>query len=298
MNSFHKIVLGTAQLGMPYGIANRTGQPDQTLATAIVRKAWENGIKEFDTAQAYGDSEFVLGTALARLGISKKARVITKLDPKLDHLNAETIFKSLDHSLRRLGNESLFGLMLHREEMLSIWDKGLAKILGSLVLSGKVERIGASIYSPDKAVEALNTDGIDMVQLPTNILDRRFENAGVFELAMKRKKQVYIRSVFLQGLILMDPSEIPTNMVFAKSVLENLDLISSGLGLTKQEVSLGYIKSEIKNANVILGTETPDQLEENITAWRKEMPKSLKSQIKTAFSSIDERILNPVFWPE
>ena len=41
----NRLVLGTAQLGMPYGIANRSGQPDASQARAIVEAAWEAGIR-------------------------------------------------------------------------------------------------------------------------------------------------------------------------------------------------------------------------------------------------------------
>ena len=63
-----RLVLGTVQLGMPYGIANRLGKPSQEVATSIVRTAWSKGIREFDTAQGYGDSETVLGKACVKLG--------------------------------------------------------------------------------------------------------------------------------------------------------------------------------------------------------------------------------------
>ncbi|NIO19559.1 MAG: hypothetical protein GTN76_02115 [Candidatus Aenigmarchaeota archaeon] len=94
----------------------------------------------------------------------------------------------MNQSLERPWFSRLFGIMLHREERLSLWDKGLGNILQAFVLSGRVETIGISIYSPNKAIKALRTEGIDMVQLPTNILDRRFEDAGVFKLADERKK--------------------------------------------------------------------------------------------------------------
>ena len=83
-NSTKRLVLGTAQLGMSYGIANSMGQPDQDVANAIVREAWDSGICKFDTAQAYGDSERVLGAALNVLGVVSVAKVISKLDPRLD----------------------------------------------------------------------------------------------------------------------------------------------------------------------------------------------------------------------
>ena len=291
-----RLVLGTAQLGLPYGIANKTGRPNQAVATAIIRETWNQGIREFDTAQAYGDSEEVLGKALAELGLSQKVKIISKFDPNLDHLNASALSRALDKSLQRLGVRNLYGIMLHREEMLSLWDKGLGKILQAFVLSGRVEKIGISVYSPEKAIQALNTEGIDIVQLPTNILDRRFENAGVFKLADEKRKTIYIRSVFLQGLILMNPEGIPEKMHFARPVIEKIESLSNDFGLSRQEIALGYIKSEMPNAHVIFGAETPSQVRENMTAWQKETPKSLGNKVRTIFATVDEQILNPVLW--
>jgi aryl-alcohol dehydrogenase-like predicted oxidoreductase len=290
------LVLGTAQIGLPYGIANKTGVPDRAIANAIVCEAWENGIEEFDTAQAYGNSESVLGEALVELGLSQKAKIISKLNPNLDHLNAPAMSRSLNQSLQRLGAQSLYGIMLHREELLSLWHKGLSEILHDLVLSGRVKQAGISVYSPDKAIQALNTEGIDMVQLPTNILDRRFENAGVFQLADQKKKQIYIRSVFLQGLLLMNPEEIPTNMAFAKPLLKKLEFLASDLGLTRQEIALGYLKSGMPNAHVIFGAETQNQVKENVISWQKRIPESLINQVRAIFPNVSEHILNPLLW--
>lgn len=292
------LVLGTAQLGFKYGIANKTGQPDQATAKAIIQTAWENSIHEFDTAQGYGISEQVLGKALSELGIAKEALVISKFDPSINHLNANAMSDALDRSIKRLRVPYLFGMMLHREEMLSLWDKGLAKILHSFISSGRVKFIGVSIYSPERAIEALNTEGIDMVQLPTNVLDRRFEKVGVFELADKKGGKVYIRSIFLQGLILMDLKEIPEKMAFAKPVLEKLESLSIDLGLTRKEMALSYIKSEIPDARVIFGADTPEHVRENLLCWEKEPLPSLGTRVKDLFNHIDERILNPALWPK
>lgn len=290
-------VLGTAQFGLPYGIANKNGMPDQIKATAIVQEAWENGIQEFDTAQGYGLSEQVLGKALSELGISKTAKVITKFDHNLDHLNVESLSHALDESLRRLGVPHLYGVMLHREELLSLWDNGLSEILLNFASSGRVKYIGVSVYSPDKAIQSLNTEGIDMVQLPTNILDRRFEKAGVFQLSEGKKKRIYIRSIFLQGLILTNPEEIPEKVAFARPVLEKLDSLSRRFGLTKQEIAIGYLKMKMPNAKMVFGADTPEHVKENLICWEKGYPLSLLSEVKRFFDSCDEKILNPVFWP-
>jgi aryl-alcohol dehydrogenase-like predicted oxidoreductase len=296
MVSSYPLVLGTAQFGLPYGIANKTGVPDQAMATDIVREAWENGIEEFDTAQAYGESESILGEALGELGLSQKAKIISKFDPNLDHLNATAMSRSLDQSLQRLGIQSLYGIMLHREELLSFWNKGLSGILHDSVLSGRVKQVGVSVYSPDKAVQALKTEGIDIVQLPTNVLDRRFEKAGIFQLADKKKRKVYIRSIFLQGLLLMDVEEIPEKMTFARPMIERFESFSRDSGLTRQEIALGYLRMEAPGAKVIFGADTPEQVRENLRTWEKDISFSLVSEVKEIFGGVDEKILNPGLW--
>ncbi len=300
MNSSSSLVLGTAQFGSNYGIANagKTGRPDQIAVDAIVQDAWENGIREFDTAQGYGKSEQALGAALSKLGVTAEALIISKFDPGLEHLNRSVLSNAMDESFSRLGVTSLYGMMLHREEMLSIWDKGLSGILHSFVMSGKIKHIGISVYSPEKAIQALNTDGIDMVQLPTNILDRRFETAGVFQIADEKRKKIYIRSVFLQGLILMDIEEVSREMFLARHVIEKLESISRNLKLSRKELALRYIKSEMPNAKVVFGADTPLHVKENVTCWGGVLSPSSVDRVKNIFDYVDEKILNPALWPD
>ncbi len=298
MKTTNKLVLGTAQLGLSYGIANKIGQPDFQMAKSIINEAWINGIREFDTAQGYGASEYVLGKVLSELDIVGKVKIISKFNPNIDHLDHHVMSNSLNESLKKIGVPEFYGMMLHREEFLSQLDKGLAKILSKLVSSGKVRHIGVSVYSPDKAVEALNTECIDMVQIPTNILDRRFEDAGVFQLAKEKKKKIYIRSIFLQGLILMDTKTIPERMAFAKPVIDKIEFLSEDLHLTKHELALGYIKSEMTDAKIVIGADTPEQVKENCEYWKKTQPESIIPMVKEHFKQIEERILNPVLWPK
>lgn len=290
------LVLGTVQLGLPYGVANRTGQPDQAVATEIVRTAWENGIREFDTAQDYGVSEAMLGLAFAKLGISAEVKVISKLDPALDHCDPQVMAQALKISLERLGVPSLYGLMLHKESLLGQWPNGLGDILRGFVVSGRVKKLGVSVYSPDSALAALNIAEIDLVQLPSNILDRRFERKNVFQLAAQRGKQVYIRSVFLQGLILMEPKDLPEHLSFARPVLEQIIALSQELGLTRQELALGYLKEIVSEAKLIVGVETPDQVLRNVAGWEKKPAVKIAPMVLKYFGNIDEKIVNPVLW--
>src|SRR5258705_3440888 len=76
-----RLALGTAQLGLSYGIANRTAQPTEAIARQIVEDSWTGGVEFFDTAQVYGTSEVVLGRCFRDLGIADRVRVVSKLDP-------------------------------------------------------------------------------------------------------------------------------------------------------------------------------------------------------------------------
>ena len=128
-----RLVIGTAQLGMKYGIASRNGQPDIKTSESIIKTAWESGIREFDTAQAYGESEHVLGDILSLLGINNKVKIASKFHPGLNHLNKYALLKALEKTLSNLKIPRLYRIILHKEEFLDLWNKGLSEILSEFV---------------------------------------------------------------------------------------------------------------------------------------------------------------------
>ena len=102
-----KIMVGTVQFGMTYGIANQQGRPSRKEVLEIIKFGYEAGICDYDTAAVYGESEEVLGQSFKDLGICHKVNVFTKIkalddeekNPKkilnmrllphwIDHLNA------------------------------------------------------------------------------------------------------------------------------------------------------------------------------------------------------------------
>jgi len=291
-----RLVLGTAQFGMRYGIANKIGQPDFLSVQSIVAEVWESGVREFDTAQAYGESERVLGKVLSSLGIAREAKVISKLHPAIDHQNSNALNLALQQTLARLGLPNLYGLMLHTEDLLDIWETGLKDTLDKFIEQGLVERIGVSVYSPQKAARALRTNGISLVQLPSNLLDRRFEKAGVFHEAKSFGKEIYVRSVFLQGLLLMSDSDLPASMRFATTVAERLINFADDTGFSLKQLALGYVRSAYPEQKVLLGCETLEQVRENLEIWSKETPRDIVDRVRREFQDIPEKILNPSLW--
>jgi aryl-alcohol dehydrogenase-like predicted oxidoreductase len=289
-------VLGTAQLAMAYGIANKTGRPDWETVLKIIETAWEHGVREFDTAQAYGQSESLLGRAVSDLGLTGRARITTKLSPSLDPSDSQGIEMALEKSLERIGAAPLYCLMLHRETWLDNINDGLGDTLQKFMQRGVVEHVGLSLYSPARALQALEMNIFDMIQVPANTLDHRFADSGVFQLAERLGKQAYIRSVFLQGLLLMDLSDLPLHMGFARPVLADYDRCCRRYDLTRGHVALSYIKQKYPAAKIVFGAETADQVRRNIEEWAGMLPDRLTVEIDEMFAEVDEKILDPGKW--
>jgi len=292
-----RLVLGTAQLGMDYGISNKTGKPDIYTAKDIVSIAWEGGIRHFDTAQAYGESEKILGIVLKSLGLSKRANVITKLDPIINHSNKQDVTNALMKSLENLQIDRLYGLLLHQEELLDLFKTGLADALQDFILQGFVEHIGISFYSPTRAKTALEYEFIRILQIPANIWDHRFDEAGILNIAEKIGAQTYIRSIFLQGLLLMDKDKVPEKMRDAYPIIEKTAALCKELGMSVKELTLGYIKWKYPNSYVIIGAETVQQVMENTAIWNVVQTGPIMKKVDEALTAVDERIINPSLWP-
>ncbi len=288
-----RLVLGTVQLGMPYGISNKTGKPDFNCACDIIRTAFDQNITCFDTAQAYGDSEEILGRTFDKLKVGAQAKVYSKLHPGIDFSREDAVEKSVEDSLGKLRIGQLEGLLLHNEGDLRFWDKGLGASLRKLVAKGKVKFIGVSFYSPHKALDALGFNGIDLIQVPANILDRRFEDAGVFKKARECGKDVFVRSIFLQGLLLISLDRVPASLKYALPYLEQLEQMAYSMKLTRLELTLGYAAQRWPGSLVIFGAESSKQVADNVRIF---LSKSTLKIDENIFKDVPENVLNPMFW--
>jgi uncharacterized protein len=193
LNITNKMVLGTAQFGMDYGIANTIGKPSNEDVFQILDLAWESGVRKFDTAPSY-NSESLLGEFILNKGIQDKIKVLTKI-PSLNGLSDyETIIiKSTELSLKNLGCP-IDVLFFHdpKDSELLMSNPSFFK---SLLDEYPVSTLGVSVYEPHE-VEKLSICGLELAfQFPFNILDRRFEKITI------PSGRRYARSIFLQGIL-------------------------------------------------------------------------------------------------
>ena len=293
-----RLVLGTAQLGMPYGVANLAGQPDSATATSIVSAVWSRGVRFFDTAQTYGASEAILGRAFTNLCVGEEACVVTKLNAHVQGADTKAILQSLETSLKRLQVPRLWGVLLHREDQLDHWDNRMATALREAKRMRMIARIGISVYSPERALQALKMDEVDLIQVPANIFDRRMERAGVFECAREVEKTVFVRSVYLQGLALMQADSVSNGIFCAKEAVAALQLFCTEHGIYRQRFAIDYVRRMAPGARLIIGAETVAQALENCGLSQKEpLSGSLTQAWTTRWPQDIERLIDPRKWP-
>lgn len=285
-----KIALGTVQFGLDYGVSNNAGKVECSEVERILSEAKKNGIDILDTAIAYGTSEEVLGN----VGVDG-FRVVTKLPPLPEDQNnvAHWVTEQVRESLVRLGQKKLYGLLLHRSKDLSDSKGGqLIQALADLKNDDVVQKIGVSIYSPDELEMVCNIIKIDLVQAPLNVIDRHLQNSGWLDRLKDDGVEVHIRSVFLQGLLLMEREKIPQKFSRWSSLWDRWCEKLKVLGVSPLAASLAYPLSLEQVDQVIVGVDSAAQLSEILQA-----AKNVNEGPDTSFMrSADLDLINPSNW--
>ena len=258
MNSISsKIVIGTVQFGLNYGINNKTGIPTNEEISKLLVFANQNGIETLDTAYDYGESEKRLGKLIKQNDL--KFNLISKA-PKTS--NRKNIFRYFDESLKKLQKKYIYGYLLHDFSCYQN-DPQIIKSLHYLKEINAVKKIGFSLENPEQ-LEKLFADNIsfDLIQFPYNIVDRRFE--PYFGELKRKNVVIHTRSVFLQGLFFMNPDELSPKLKPFKELLHKLKELSKKNNRTIANITLNFaLQNEFIN-NVVLGIENIKQLTMNL----------------------------------
>lgn len=284
-----KLALGTAQFGMDYGVANRGGRVPQDEVGAILTHARSEGIDTLDTAIAYGESESALGKcALAGW------RIITKLGavPE-DHPDAGAwVAEQIRGSLQRLGVASLYGVLLHSpSQLLEAHGGEILSALQAAKREGMIRKSGISIYDPSELDGLWDLCRPDIVQAPFNILDRRLVDSGWLRRMQESHTEVHVRSIFLQGLLLMGGEDRPRSFQRWDRLWASWHGWLQDSGLTPLEACVRDALSFPEIARVVVGVDSLRHLEEICEAAHGDAP-----EIPSSLHTDDTDLLNPSKW--
>lgn len=300
------LVLGTAQLGMAYGIANRAGMPGPEAASALVHHALSLGVTCFDTARAYGESEARLGRALWGHG---DARVFTKLSPlnELDEnapaeLVAEAVSKSVSASADALCRGRLDGLMLHRARHLHAWGGVVWQTLKRLCADHRIRALGVSVQNTDELRLALSFRDVRHIQMPLNVLDWRWRDPALFaRFALRPDVTIHVRSALLQGLLASPVSQIwpPIPGLDTMRLLDALTALSETLGRAGlADLCFAYVRGKPFVDGIVVGVDTMAQLDANAALFaRPALDADECAFVERFLPRLPEKLLNPAQWP-
>ncbi len=277
-----RLALGTVQFGLAYGVSNQAGKVSESELTAILSLARQLGIDTLDTAQAYGEAE-------QRLGAQQTAdfSLVNKLAPGVQAAEVKPL---INGSLQQLGRTRLDGLLLHRSQDAT---PELFSALLEQQQQGKVGKLGVSVYSPEELEQWLALGyPLQLVQLPANLLDQRFLRSGWLDRLQALGCEIHVRSLFLQGLLLMAPAQRPKQFQTFSQALARLDNWRPHLAPLNKALSLITALPQV--SRFVVGVCHAHELAAIAAAYQH--LHSLCDPELASLASLEPQLINPGLW--
>ena len=293
-----RLTLGTAQLGLLYGVSNTIGKPSKISAFQILDTAFESGIRFLDTARSYGDSEFIIGSWLQEK--KRSMSIITKIPRLANDLSSSSVQKvlrtSIEESLNSLRCDSIWGVMFHSYDTIKKYHSIAASTLIQLREEGIIEHLGVSVYDPEELVESLNFD-FDIFQAPINCFDARWNDQKLRDSL--KQKFLFARSIYLQGLLLLDPKTAEQKVPGSGVYIEKLEKISKGMKIDRKTLAFAFVNSQEHMSSLIIGVETTRQVKENVELCKTaKLDEEQMQRVRKEIGHVPINIFKPTLWPK
>jgi spore coat polysaccharide biosynthesis protein SpsF (cytidylyltransferase family)/aryl-alcohol dehydrogenase-like predicted oxidoreductase len=299
------LTLGTAQLGLDYGITNHRGRPSDAEALAILSAAVEGGITQIDTARAYGDAERRIGRSLEG-SAARELRIMSKLPPLSELTESATpdavasaVDSSVQGSCRDIRRSQVDVMMFHRCTDMFRWQGAALDRLHDHLLRGTIGAIGVSVYTPLEASRVLADSRITQLEIPFNLLDQRwllpeFQRAA----ALRPDVAIHVRSVFLQGLLLNPAERWPSWVETAPRLCADIRHVTESLQrASAADLCIAFVRAFPWVTSLVVGVESAAQLAELLWCARQPpLGAAQAAKVSEIFSTVNERLLNPSLW--
>ena len=288
-NKISKLIIGTAQFGMSYGIANPSGRVKKNQVYKILDFAYANGINTLDTAKAYGNSEDVTGSYIKQ-NKEKNWAAVTKVKSSFGALYNQVLNTALKLNINP------YVVLAHSSK--DYFNSSFRNELYNLKETLNVKKVGVSIYNVNEIKSVLSLDILpDVIQLPMSIIDTRLFNNKMLDDIKNKQIEIHVRSVFLQGLMFIAPDKFDNFFKDLIKPIKSLKKIANQEKLSLSELSLLWVCSLDQVDKVIVGIDNFEQLVEHVSTLEKDVnPKIYKDALNIRFDN--NKILNPSLWPK
>jgi aryl-alcohol dehydrogenase-like predicted oxidoreductase len=277
-----RIAFGTWQLGGDWG------PTDTHAAMKAIRRAAEQGVNFFDTAQAYGfgRSEQLLAQALRQLP-REELVIATKggLRPDGDGVSRDAspawIREGVDASLQALGTEYIDLYQVHWPDPATRFEQ-TADALAKLIVDGKIRHVGVSNFDVEQMEAFSATLPIETLQPPYHLFRRDIE-AEVLPYTAANDIGVLVYGPLAHGLLggrLVPDTQFVTEDWRSKSpmfqgasyernlraVAQLRELATQELGITLAQLAVGWTLADPAVHVAIVGTRDPEHVDEALAA--------------------------------
>ena len=281
-----KIIIGTAQFGMKYGIANRIGKIKSSEIFKILNYSKKNGVKYLDTANSYKKSENEIGNYLKKT--KNKFDIITKFSFE----NNLTLEDQFFQSIRSLNCTPNIILAHNCKDYLN---PNFHKIIKKIKKKYFIKFVGVSLYNVKDLNKILKYKKPDIIQVPLNIFDKSFLNKKIIQNLKRKKILIHGRSIFLQGLFFKSKKFIFKNFKNIGLEFELLNKIAKIEKMSLGELSLCWAFNLKNIDNIVIGVDSLTHLKKNLSIIRKKLSKDTYSQIDK-INIKNNKIIKPYLW--
>jgi aryl-alcohol dehydrogenase-like predicted oxidoreductase len=282
-----KIILGTAQFGLDYGINNTTKKPSLRQVFEILDYAAEKRISILDTADAYGNASEILGEY-------NNAHPGTFLINTKFKLNEITLSEQFESSILRLRTNYINVYFYHSFEDFINYPS-IQPQLEELKKEGKIAKVGISVYDNSQFRSAIDSTSIDVIQLPFNLLDNYSQRGELMKIAKMYGKELQIRSIFLQGLFFKSTDDLPIKLAPLKPYLKKIKELSEESKVSVEQMAFSYALNQPDISHIIIGIDNLDQLRHNLSLKEGNLTCELLDKIDQILVRETE-LLNPKNW--
>jgi aryl-alcohol dehydrogenase-like predicted oxidoreductase len=280
------LVLGTANFGENYGVANKSGLSAEEVEEIL---NWSTGkISELDTALDYKGSHSAISKHSAKFKITSKID-LNKVGSRLE------IPTKVNRILSELCIDKIERIMLRPHSTDALFTLECIGELRKLLETGRVAEIGLSIYEPEELFYfASHLRAPFVFQVPLNLLNRSFQEVLMSNTEKYRHYKFYIRSIFLQGLLLTPLNELPSHLEEAVSPLSELACELLKIGLPVLDATFSFVKAQSWATGVIVGINGLEQLKRNYKSFYKEGV--IDFGFLNKLSRVPTRVIDPRQW--
>jgi len=252
LNIKDTIIVGTAQLGTNYGIANKNTNIIFKKRTELLNLMYQNNLCNFDTAYAYENSHKIIGQWIKKY--STFPIINTKIPNLQDNKNIEFYFYE---SLKQLNVIKIKNLFLHNP---LDWNKKEVKeFIINITGKNKIAEFGLSIY---ETKQVINDPLIKILQIPGNIFNQDILLSEELNKFTSNGGKIQIRSVLIQGLLMMKPHLIPSNMQKTKAGVSYFQDTAKELNINKIHLAILCINYLLPEAEIIIGIDNKLQVKD------------------------------------